>query len=70
MAKIRVELEVGSEFCGNCPMFKLFPHRDREAVCCLYNIPLTFSPRYLGYVRCDECKQAEVKDESLGMAGK
>lgn len=27
------------------------------------NIPLTFSPRYLGYVRCDECKQAEVKDE-------
>ncbi len=63
MAKIMVELEVGSEFCGNCPMFKLFPHRDREAVCCLYNIPLTFSPRYLGYVRCNECKQAEVKDE-------
>ena len=63
MTKIRVELEVGSEFCGNCPMFKLFPHRDREAFCCLYNIPLTFSPRYLAYVRCDECKQAEVEDE-------
>ena len=63
MAKIRVELEVGSEVCDNCPMFKLFPHRDREAVCCLYNIPLTFSPRYLGYVRCDECKQAEVRND-------
>lgn len=63
MPKIRVELEVGSEFCGNCPMFQLFPYRDREAFCCLYNIPLTFSPRYFGYVRCDECKQAEVKDE-------
>ena len=63
MPKIKVELEVGSEFCGNCPMFKLFPHRDREAFCYLYNIPLTFSPRYLGYVRCEECKQAEVEDE-------
>ena len=63
MPKIKVELEVGSEFCDNCQMFKLFPHRDGEAFCCLYNIPLTFSPRYLGYVRCEECKQAEVKDE-------
>ena len=63
MAKIRVELEVGSEFCGNCPMSKLFPHRDMEAFCCLYNIPLTFSPRYLGYVRCEECKQAEVRND-------
>ena len=63
MAMIKVELELGSEFCDNCPMFRLFPHRDSEAFCYLYNIPLTFSPRYLGYVRCDECKQAEVKDE-------
>ena len=63
MPKIKVELEVGSEFCGNCPMFKLFPHRDREAVCYLYNIPITFSPRYLAYVRCEECKQAEVKEQ-------
>ena len=63
MPKIKVELEVGSECCGNCPMFKLFPHRDREAFCGLYNIPLTFSPRYLGYVRCEECKQAEVKEQ-------
>lgn len=63
MAKIKVELEVGSEFCGNCPMFKLFPHRDMSAFCCLYNEYLTFSPRYLAYVRCNECKQAEVKDE-------
>lgn len=63
MAKIKVELEVGIEFCDNCPMFRLFPHRDREAVCCLYNIPLTFSPRYLAYVRCNECKQAEVEDD-------
>lgn len=62
MAKIKVELEVGSEFCDNCPMFRLFPHRDMEAVCCLYNITLTFSPRYLAYVRCNECKQAEVED--------
>lgn len=61
MAKIRVELEVGSESCDNCPMFKLFPSRDMSAFCGLYNIPLTFSPRYLGYVRCDKCKQAEVK---------
>lgn len=64
MPKITVEIEVGSEFCGNCLMFKLFPHRDREAFCCLYNIPLTFSPRYLGR-RCDECKQAEVDDEKI-----
>lgn len=62
MPKIKVELEVDIEFCDNCPMFRLFPHRDREAVCCLYNIPLTFSPRSLAYVRCNECKQAEVKD--------
>lgn len=63
MPKIKVELEVGSEFCDNCPMFRLFPSRDMSAFCCLYNIPLTFSPRYLGYVRCEECKQAEVRND-------
>ena len=63
MPKIKVELEVGSEFCDNCPMFRLFPSRDMSAFCSLYNICLTFSPRYLGYVRCDECKQAEVKEQ-------
>ena len=63
MPKIKVELEVGSEFCDNCPMFILFPSRDMSAFCSLYNIYLTFSPRYLAYVRCNECKQAEVKDE-------
>ena len=63
MAKIKVEIEVGIEFCDNCPMFRLLPHRDREAFCCLDNIHLTFSPRYLGYVRCEECKQAEVRND-------
>lgn len=62
MAKIKVELEVGIEFCDNCPMFYLFKSRDMTAFCCLYNEYLTFSPRYLAYVRCDKCKQAEVKD--------
>ena len=62
MAKIKVELEVGSEFCDNCPMFRSFPSLDMPAFCSLYNIPLTFSPRYLAYVRCEECKQAEVED--------
>lgn len=62
MPKIKVELEVGIEFCDNCPMFRSFPSQDMSAVCCLYNEYLTFSPRYLAYVRCNECKQAEVKD--------
>ena len=38
MPKIKVELEVGSEFCDNCPMFRLFPSRDMFAFCSLYNI--------------------------------
>ena len=63
MAKIKVELEVGSEFCDNCPMFRLFPSRDMSAFCSLYNTYLAFSPRCLAYVRCEECKQAEVKDD-------
>lgn len=67
MPKIRVEIEVGNEFCGKCPMFQLYPrlrdtHCNRGAFCGLYDIPLTFSSRNLAYMRCDECKQAEVKD--------
>ena len=63
MPKIKVELEDGSEFCGNCPMFKLFQSRYRGAFCCLFDTFLNFSPRYLSYVRCDKCKQAEVKEQ-------
>lgn len=63
--KIKTEIEVDNvEFCDNCPMFDLFKHRNCEAFCRLFNTFLSYSPRYLGYVRCDECKQAEVKDEN------
>ena len=63
--KIKAEIEVDNgEFCGNCPMFKLFQYRNREAFCCLFDTFLNFSPRYLSYVRCNKCKQAEVQDEN------
>ena len=63
--KIKAEIELDNcEFCNNCPMFKLFQTRDREGFCCLFDTFLNFSPQYLSYVRCDKCKQAEVKNEN------
>lgn len=64
MAKIKAEIEVGNgECCDNCPMFNLFQYREREAFCSLFKTFLAFSPQYLSYVRCDKCKEAEVKEQ-------
>ena len=63
--KIKAEIEVGNgEFCGNCPMLNWVNDWKRNVFCSLFRTYLSFSPRYLAYVRCDECKQAEVKNEN------
>lgn len=57
MAKIKVELEV-PENCKNCMIF------DDDRYCCmLFGKYIPFDVHNNIFKRCDECKQAEVKEQ-------
>lgn len=69
MPKIKVEIEVPTgKYCKNCEYCRYVS--SDLAICDMfgYAVPLHAPDRYPE--RCDKCKQAEVKDESLGMVGK
>lgn len=69
MAKIRVETEVPSgEYCERegivCPM--CFEHEWGDLRCVLFDEELELDKNHHYYCkRCDECRQAEVKDETI-----
>ena len=64
MAKIKVEIEVPRDDCGNCRLL------DEFGCCLLFGKELNHREALDDWgfnddivERCDECKQAEVKDE-------
>ena len=66
MPKIKVEIEVPRDDCGNCRLL------DEFGCCLLFEKELNHREvlEYLGFndaivERCDECIQAEVKDETI-----
>lgn len=68
MPKIKVEIEVpNGNYCddvddGYCPLFKR--NLWGECFCLLFNRDLeTDKENDYSCIRCDKCKQAEVKDE-------
>lgn len=67
MAKIRVEVEVPEQYCDKspyCPMCQdVFMGVKR---CALFGVALEKKFTNNGYYceRCDECKEAEVKDDN------
>lgn len=67
MPKIMVELEVlGGEYCERednvCPM--CLEGNWGTYYCCLFNADLEMDANNKHYCkRCDECKQAEVKEQ-------
>ena len=69
MPKIRVEIEVPSgDYCENenitCSM--CFERGFVECYCALFNVELESDNKNHYYCkRCEQCKQAEVKDESI-----
>lgn len=69
MAKIRVETEVPSDkYCERvdnvCPM--CFEHEWGDFRCVLFDEELELDEDYHHYcIRCEQCKQAEVKDETI-----
>ena len=69
MAKIKVEIEVPSgDYCENenttCSM--CFERGFVECYCALFNVELESDNKNHYYCkRCEQCKQAEVKDESI-----
>ena len=69
MAKIKVKIEVPSGgYCENedivCRM-RLGGNRG-ICYCCLFNVDLEIDEENSNYcIRCDKCKQAEVKDETI-----
>lgn len=57
MPKIRVEIEV-PENCKDCMMFY-----GEERYCDLFDCCITYdTDDDWGFIRCDECKKAEVKE--------
>lgn len=58
MPKIRVEIEVDKDDCFYCPIFD-----EEYRVCDLFNCLIPYDTETNKFKRCDECKQAEVKDE-------
>ena len=69
MPKIKVEIEVPSGgYCENedivCRMC-LWGNRG-ICYCCLFNVDLEIDEENSNYcIRCDKCKQAELKDETI-----
>ena len=69
MAKIKVEIEVPSgDYCENenttCPM--CFERGFVGCYCALFNVELESDNKNHYYCkRCEQCKQAEVKDETI-----
>ena len=68
MTKIRVEIEVpDGKYCDSidavCPM--CFDGEWGTFRCALFNGELEIDDNYPRIIRCDECKQAEVKDETI-----
>lgn len=59
MAKISVEIEVPSD-CRDCEHFDF-----NLEVCNLFNDDVFYDEDKDIYERCDKCKQAEVKDETI-----
>lgn len=67
MAKIKVEIEVPDDkYCDTidnvCPM--LLEGHCGGWYCCLFDVDLETDSvnRYYPCIRCDKCKQAEVKE--------
>lgn len=56
MAKIKVEIEVPRD-CRDCEHFDFY-----SEVCNLFNYDVFYDDYKDIYERCDECKQAEVKE--------
>lgn len=67
MAKIKVELEVPNDkYCERedivCPM--CLEGNWGICYCCLFNVDLEMDEENSHYcIRCDKCKQAEVKEQ-------
>lgn len=59
MAKIKVEIEV-PENCAHCKFFTILTGR-----CDIFGslVEESYDKQHFMIERCDECKQAEVKDE-------
>ena len=57
MAKIRVEIEVPRD-CRDCEYFDF-----NLEVCNIFNDDVFYDKDKYIYERCNECKQAEVKDD-------
>ena len=66
MPKIKVEIEVPNDkYCKNC----IYCRRDEKGYCYLFNKGLKVERTdwnwgKIDILRCDECKQAEVQNET------
>lgn len=58
MAKIKVEIDVTKNNCRYCPMFD-----EEYHVCILFNRYIPYDRVTSKFKRCNECKQAEEKNE-------
>lgn len=73
MLKIKVEIEVpNSEYCDDDEICQFIENSHfGQSWCSLYGDDLEVDKnKYYCFKRCDKCKQAEVKNESLGMVSK